>query len=85
MSQSLAQTVMVAKMRKTALLLPLDQIEHVFDVVNAPGISIICVSELGDEGELVEVSRVYEVDRLQYGSADEALLAWDESLVGVSP
>ncbi len=81
MNQSLAQTVMVAKLRKTALL-PFDQIEHVFDVVNAPGISIICVSELGDEGELVEVNRVYEVDRMQYGSADQALLAWDEMMAG---
>lgn len=74
----LAETILVSKLRKTAVI-GNAQIEQIFDVINAPGMVVICVSGLDEDGELAPISQVYEVAGLQYGDIDSALLAWDDA------
>jgi hypothetical protein len=75
---SLAETVMVCKLRLTRMQGQSD-IEQIFDVVNCPGIVVICISGLDDQMQLAPKSQTYEFGGMQYGSADDALLAWDDA------
>jgi hypothetical protein len=74
---SLAEVVAVSKLRKTAMLEG-GRIEQIFDAINLPGLCVICISGLDDEGELSPISQVYEIAGIQYDDLDTALLAWDD-------
>jgi len=77
--QSDAGTVFVSKLRSTETL-EHGRIRQTFDVVNLPGMQVVCVSALtGDEGDLAPVSQEYHLaNGAVFDSPDDALLAWDD-------
>lgn len=75
--QTEAETVFVSKLRKTETL-EHGRIRQVFDVVNLPGMQIVCVSAINRDGDLVPVSQEYHLATgAVFDDQDDALLAWD--------
>ena len=76
--QANAGTVFVSKLRSTEAL-DHGRIRQIFDVVNLPGMQIVCVSATaGDAGDLEPVSQEYHLaNGAVFDSPDDALLAWD--------
>ena len=71
-------TVFVSQLRSTRML-DLDMIEQVFDVVNCPGMSVICRSQRLQNGDLKALSQVYEIATgIQFDTVEDAILGWDD-------
>lgn len=71
-------TVFVSKLRKTETL-DHGLIRQTFDVVNLPGMQVVCISALDDDGEFAPVSQEYQLATgAVFDSPDDALLAWDD-------
>jgi hypothetical protein len=76
--ESNAETIFVSKLRKTETL-PHARVRQIFDMVNLPGMQVICISHIGDDGEFEIISQTYELaNGAAYDTLDDALLAWDD-------
>jgi hypothetical protein len=71
-------TVFVSKLRRTDTL-PDGRVRQVFDIVNMPGLSVVCIIEADGDGDLKTVSERYCLSNGQtFDSIDKAVLAWDD-------
>lgn len=71
-------TVFVSKLRSTETL-DHGRIRQTFDVVNLPGMTVVCVSAIDDVGDLAPVSQEYGLSTgAVFDNPDDALLAWDD-------
>lgn len=69
-------SVFVSSLRRTDTL-PDGCVRQVFDIVNMPGLTVVCVSGLEDD-ELVTISQDYVLSNGQsFDKIDDAVLAWD--------
>jgi hypothetical protein len=73
-----AQTVFVSRLRQTIPLEP-GRIKQIFDVVNVPGLQVVCVSTIEGDGDFEPISQTYVLpDGNELDSVEDALLAWDD-------
>jgi hypothetical protein len=72
------ETIFVSKLRKTETL-PRGRVRQIFDMVNLPGMQVVCISALGDDGDFAPISQEYQLaNGAAYDTLDDALLAWDD-------
>lgn len=73
-----AATVFVSKLRQT---IPLERgrIKQIFDVVNLPGMQVVCISVIEGDGDFEPISQEYTLPNgAKFDNPDDALLAWDD-------
>jgi len=76
-AEQAAETVMVSQLRNTEAL-DHGKIRQTFDVINCPGITVVCVSQGFEDGEIEPLSQTYHLFTGEvFESPSEALLAWD--------
>jgi len=70
-------SVFLPKLRRIDTL-PDGRVRQVFDIVNMPGLQVICIVAPDDDGELKTVSEQYCLSNGQsFDKIDDAVLAWD--------
>jgi hypothetical protein len=74
----LEEAVFVSKLRRTDTL-EHGRIRQIFDVVNLPGLQVVCISKTDEaSGEISLVSQEYKLaSGVTFTSIDEAVVAWD--------
>lgn len=71
-------TVFVSKLRTTEAIAH-GRVRQVFDVVNLPGMQVVCVSADIGAGDLQPISQEYTLaSGAVFDNPDDALLAWDD-------
>lgn len=71
------ETIFVSKLRRTETI-ERGRIKQTFDVVNLPGMQVVCVSAPAGDGDFDPVSQEYHlVNGAVFDNPDDALLAWD--------
>ena len=78
MSASTAEQVMVSQLRDTVAL-DHGRVRQTFDVLNCPGLTVVCEGQAFEDGDILPISQSYHLAAIgeTFGSAGEALLAWD--------
>ncbi len=76
--QANAETIFVSRLRATETLAH-GRIRQVFDVLNLPGMQVVCISADIGSGDLEPISQEYSLaNGTTYDDIDSALLAWDD-------